>query len=101
SDGDSGLLLFRKLRPQLVITDVYLPKYSGPDGVEITREIKQNPETQHIPVIAMTAIVNIEVQQQLAEAGCDVFLPKPYTAQQLTEVVCDLLGLPISVNPSH
>ncbi|HUE76887.1 MAG TPA: response regulator [Longimicrobiales bacterium] len=72
--GDDGLRLARKHKPDLVLADLMLP---GMNGIEMCREIKQDPETSHIPVIMLTARRAAEYGSRATSAGCATFLEKP------------------------
>lgn len=72
--GEEGVELARRLQPGLILMDVGLP---GIDGWEATRRIKGDPETQAIPVIALTAHAMAEHRAASFAAGCDGYLAKP------------------------
>lgn len=73
-DGVSGVELAKVEKPDLILMDLSLPRM---DGWEATRVIKNDPELQHIPVIALTAHVGKEDHERAMSAGCDDFLTKP------------------------
>ena len=64
----------------LILTDLAMPKVSG---VEIIQQVKGDPQTKHIPVIAVTAHTWEGLAQSAGEAGCDGFIPKPFNNRQL------------------
>jgi CheY-like chemotaxis protein len=79
-DGLEALRLVREERPNLAMIDIMMP---GMDGREVSRRIKDNPETSHIPVLLFSAAPNPDI----AEAKADGFMPKPFDVGQLVESV--------------
>jgi len=64
----------------LVLTDLAMPKVSG---VEVIQGIKSDPETSHIPVVAVTAHVWEGLAQSAGQVGCDGFILKPFSNRHL------------------
>ncbi|MDY6781401.1 MAG: response regulator [Cyanobacteriota bacterium] len=89
-DGKEGLEKASQLQPDLVITDLILPKL---DGWEITRQLRQSPILQDIIVIASSASVFSSERQKSKEAGCNDFLPKPVRFEELLEKLQTYLNL--------
>ena len=73
-NGVDALESVQRVRPDIVLLDVMMP---GIDGIEVCRRIKANPQTQHIPVIMVTALDQPEDRVKGLEAGADDFLTKP------------------------
>ena len=71
-DVSSGLELFRKQRPDLVLIDYHLPRISGVKGVQMIRELDQE-----VPIIVFTIEESQEVANQFIEAGASDFALKP------------------------
>jgi PAS domain S-box-containing protein len=80
-------------RPDLVLMDLHLPIL---DGWEATRQIKTNPQTQNIPVIALTADAIAGEREKALEAGCDDYETKPIDLPRLLEKITKLLAPPAS-----
>jgi CheY-like chemotaxis protein len=78
-DGLDAVQQVRQSRPDVVITDVEMP---GMDGFELTRHLRQDPLTAHIPVIMITA-ANDKHREDADRAGVDVLLGKPYPEDEL------------------
>lgn len=87
-DAESGLLLARIELPDLILMDVQLP---GMDGFAATSELKNNPVTADIPVIALTAMAMIRDQDRARTAGCDAYITKPLHYQELQDTITWLL----------
>jgi CheY-like chemotaxis protein len=88
-DGESGLALTRSAAPALVLMDMSLP---GIDGWEATRQLKADPATRAIPVIALTAHAMAGDREQALAAGCDDFDIKPIDLDRLLGKIEALLG---------
>ena len=88
-DGESGLALTRSDAPALVLMDMSLP---GIDGWEVTRQLKADPATRAIPVIALTAHAMAGDREQALAAGCDDFDIKPIDLDRLLGKIEALLG---------
>lgn len=96
STGDEGVRLARELKPALILMDVAMP---GISGWEATRLIKADPETAHIPVVALTAHAMAEDRRTAEEVGCDGYLAKPIEPRRVVEEVARLLA-PTSATPA-
>jgi len=79
-DGETGLALIRSDVPALVLMDMSLP---GVDGWEVTRQLKADPATRAIPVIALTAHAMAGDREKALAAGCDDFDIKPIDLDRL------------------
>lgn len=88
-DAEAGLTLARTAQPDLILMDIQLP---GMDGLAATALLKQEPATNAIPVIALTAGAMKEDQEKTKAAGCDAYIAKPLRYQELYAVVDALLG---------
>lgn len=87
-DGETGVKLAAELRPDLILMDVQLPLI---DGYEATRQIRANPETRHIPIIAVTSYALSGEETKAADAGCDGYVAKPFSPRKLLALVNELL----------
>jgi two-component system, cell cycle response regulator DivK len=88
-DGEQGVALAQRERPDLILMDMSLPVL---DGWEATRRLKSDGETRGIPVIALTAHAMASDEQKAREAGCDDFDTKPVELPRLIEKMERLLG---------
>jgi two-component system cell cycle response regulator DivK len=78
--GQTALTLAQTHKPELILMDIVLP---GLSGIDIIRQIKQTPETAHIPIIAVTALARAEERDRILQAGCQDCLHKPYNLDKL------------------
>ncbi len=88
-DAESGLMLARSERPDLILMDIQLP---GMDGLAATALLKQDPVTAAIPVIALTAMAMKADERRSQIAGCDAYIAKPLRYQELHAAIDSLLG---------
>lgn len=84
TDGTSGVDMAAKERPDLILMDINLPDI---DGVEATRRIKAMNELANIPIIALTANVMHGDRERFTSAGCDGYLAKPVTRNELLNTI--------------
>ncbi len=89
SDGEVGIQQAIKNIPDLVLTDVMMPKK---DGFEVTRELKQNEKTSHIPVIILTGRSSQASRLEGLQTEADVYLSKPFDADELRLQISNLLN---------
>jgi len=88
SEGASVLAHVLSQRADLVIMDIGLP---GMDGVEATKQLRNHPLTERLPVVAVTAYAMPEDERRVREAGCDAFFTKPLVLRDLVAEVERLL----------
>lgn len=88
TDGAVALRRLADVRPDLLITDVFLPTKSGFD---LVRFLRSQPEHRHIPVIFAAAPADEFNEQDAKNAGADVILRKPFEASALLSAVQELL----------
>lgn len=78
----------RELEPAVILMDLSLP---GIDGWEATRQLKADPATHHIPVVAITGHASPEASGLARAAGCDAFVLKPALPDEVVREVRRLL----------
>jgi two-component system cell cycle response regulator DivK len=79
-DGEQALAAVAKARPDLILMGIQLPMM---DGYEVTRQIKADPAMRSIPIIAVTSHALDGEEQTARAAGCDGYVPEPYSPRQL------------------
>ena len=93
-DGEQGLQSARTNRPDLILSDIMLPKM---DGWQILSELKKDPDLANIPVVLMTAYTTIQFRgerKRAMELGAADYLKKPFDLAEMAEIVKNLLGKP-------
>lgn len=88
SDGMEGASKALKYLPDIIISDVMMPEK---DGIEMTRELRADMTTSHIPIILLTAKTTIESKLEGLEYGADDYITKPFSATYLQARVENLL----------
>jgi len=87
-NGKEGLEKASECHPDMIISDVMMPVI---DGIEMTRTLKSNFDTCHIPVILLTAKTGIDDQIDGIEAGAEAYVLKPFNMGVLKSMVHNLL----------
>lgn len=90
-NGEEGLRAIESARPELVILDLRLPRMSG---FEVARAVRSNadPRIADTVLLACSASVQPEVQQEAIDAGCDGFEGKPFDIVAFPERVRELIA---------
>ena len=89
SDGAEAVAMARSERPALILMDMGLPVL---DGWRATEQIRATPETNRIPIIALTAFALAEDRSKALAAGCDDYETKPVDFHRLLAKMRALLG---------
>ena len=79
-NGEQALAAIAKQRPDLILMDIQLPIM---DGYTATSKIKADPALRSIPIIAVTSYALSGEGRKARAAGCDDFVPKPYSPREL------------------
>jgi two-component system, cell cycle response regulator DivK len=88
-NGEEALAAIAKVRPDLILMDIQLPVM---DGYTATRRIKADPALRSIPIIAVTSYALSGEEKKAREAGCDDYIPKPYSPRELLAKVRQYLS---------
>lgn len=87
-DGEEAVGVLERFRPRLILMDIQMP---GVDGLTLTRQLKSNPATRDITVIAITAYAMKGDEERMLAAGCDGYIAKPIDTRTLPAVVARYL----------
>ena len=88
-DGEQGVAIARRELPDLILMDLSLPVL---DGWQATAQLKADPTTCHIKIVAVTAHAMAGDEQRARAAGCDGYVTKPLDVVQFGEYVKAMLG---------
>jgi len=86
--GRDGVEKALSEKPKLIIMDIMMP---GMDGWQATRELRANGETKDIPILAATALFRDTDLKSCIDAGCNGYIVKPFTFQELQGKVRELI----------
>ena len=88
-NGEEAFSLLQNQNPDIIITDIMMPVM---DGIEMTKQLKNNFDFSHIPVIMLTAKTDVEDQITGTEAGAEVYIKKPFNTNHLKSVAINLIA---------
>ena len=94
--AEDALQMLSNYRPDLILADIQLP---GMNGLEMTRQVKQDPRTSTIRVVALTACAMKEDRERALSAGCEDYISKPIDTAALASKVRELLERPPGQQP--
>jgi two-component system, cell cycle response regulator DivK len=83
-NGLAVLASVQRERPNVILLDLMMP---GLDGFQVTRQLKANPETATIPIVAISAMARPDDRDAALAAGCDEFVRKPFELEDLETVI--------------
>lgn len=89
NDGIEGFAYLKGNIPDLILMDMQLPEI---DGYSMTKQLRQNPTLNHVPIIALTANVLKEDKDRSFAAGCNGFIHKPIDVDLLPHQVISFLN---------
>jgi DNA-binding NarL/FixJ family response regulator len=87
-NGEQALSLLESYHPHLMVADIKMPLK---DGYQLVRQVRQRPEFRLLPVIFLTERNSTEERIRGYQAGCDLYLPKPFEMEELGVVIRSLL----------
>jgi two-component system, cell cycle response regulator DivK len=83
-DGLAVLASVERARPRMILLDLMMP---GLDGFQVTRQLKADPATADIPIVAVSAMARPDDREAALAAGCDDFVRKPFELDDLEAVI--------------
>lgn len=89
NNGQQAIEIAKTQRPQLILMDVQMPEM---DGLEATRQIRQNTDIAHIPIIALTSFAMRSDKEQIMAVGVDSYMSKPVSLKELVAEISKYLS---------
>ena len=89
ANGQEGVEIARRLKPDLILCDVMMP---GVDGYGVLRELHDDPQTMNIPFIFLTAVDDYYAQKFGKQMGSAAYITKPVDFNELERVLLEKLG---------
>ena len=89
-NGKEGVRLAIEHKPDLILMDIQMPVMNGFRAGEV---LKDNPDTKHIKIVAVTSFAMKGDREKILKAGFDGYIAKPIDTKQLPEIVKELIGL--------
>lgn len=83
-DGTQAVGIAIAEHPDLILMDIQLPEVSG---LDITRQIKENDDLKHVPIIAVTAFAMKGDEDKIRESGCNGYVSKPISISTFIETI--------------
>ena len=87
--AETGLALLARERPALILMDIHLP---GMSGLEAIRQIRADPQSAELVVVAFSASLMPSERQKILEGGFDALLPKPIDLREFVGTIQRLIG---------
>jgi CheY-like chemotaxis protein len=88
-NGDAALVKAQEIKPDLIMSDVYMP---GKNGYELTSAIKQDPALSHVPVLLLAGSFEPFDEDKARSCNADAWIEKPFESQNLIDKVAELLS---------
>ena len=87
-DGETGIAKATEIIPDIIICDIMMP---GKDGFEVTKLLKKQEKTSHVPIVLLTAKAGVENRITGLETGADAYVPKPFSSEELHARIANLI----------
>ena len=89
-NGKIGVEKAETWKPDIILMDVRMPVMDGPTAIRILRD---KPETEHIPIIVLSAYSDVKTRETCKQAGANIFLTKPADIEKIDALIKAQLGL--------
>lgn len=89
-DGEKGVELAKKNKPDIILLDLMMPRV---DGFEASKRLKKDPDTMHIPIVVLSAVVNKNTKEYIEQLGAEGFIEKPFEPEDLIKKIEKILGV--------
>jgi DNA-binding response OmpR family regulator len=89
ANGKEAIRLAKETHPEVMLVDVMMP---GIDGLEVCRQLRQDPDMRDVPILLYSAAVGEEIHQKAMDAGANEFLGKTMNHEELVTKVRDWLA---------
>lgn len=94
SDAETALEAIKQRKPELIVMDLALP---GMSGLDLTRQLKKDPVTSKIPIVAITFYPSRFTRAEVLAAGCDAYFVKPVDTRGLPKAIAAVISKKISL----
>lgn len=91
SDANEAIAVLETFSPRLILMDLQLP---GMDGLQLTRQLKADPRTKEIVIVALTAYAMKGDEEKSRDAGCDGYITKPIDTRTMPTTLRGFLDAP-------
>ncbi|MDR4505036.1 MAG: response regulator [Candidatus Scalindua sp.] len=82
--GEEAISALKKQKPDIILMDIQLP---GIDGITLAKQIKEDANTNDIPIIAVTAFAMKGDEQKILSSGCNGYISKPIDTHELINIM--------------
>jgi signal transduction histidine kinase/ActR/RegA family two-component response regulator len=89
ADGERAVHEALEQPPSIILLDLMLPRVSG---WEVARRLRQSPRTRDVPIVAVSALARVQEREAAMHAGCDAYLAKPFTPEDMARVISGAIG---------
>jgi CheY-like chemotaxis protein len=88
ADASEALQVLKEFTPQLILVDIQLP---GIDGLELSRQLRRDPTTRHVPMVGLTAYAMKGDEERILAAGLDGYISKPIDTRTVPATIASYL----------